>query len=250
MSNNMKDKLTLVIKAIEDKSRIIPLESVDHFTLISYSTLSTDSVKSIRNFQKWVRGHFGVSILVSGGGYGCSLINFNILTEEASEAKEVMKQMLEDSAFFDKAREANFNVLLIKDPWTRIDLFLRMVEGGKGLQNNLIRGVTMTIDKSLKINAPVTGNIAIDSSNVSQSVVINPGLESVFKQILDTAENDEMISKKQYLHISNQLMELRKEIQSHRPKKSVIESILTNLGSTASIASLADKITPFLPTLY
>jgi hypothetical protein len=247
----MKDKLREALKATDYKNKIQPPEIKNQFTLISYSTLSLSHYDIIRKLQEWVNENYNISIPVIGGGYGCSLITFEIIADSHSNAVEFIKAMMEDDSFHDKAREASFRILIIKKPWTRVDLARGTIEGGEGLADYIDKGITMNIDKSTNINAPVTGSaVTAGSSNVTQTININSNLEGIINQIIEKAETDDAISKKDYSTIIKEIEVLKCELQEQKPKKAVVERVLSNLGSVVSITSFIDKLVPFLPTLF
>ncbi len=111
-------------------------------------------------------------------------------------------------------------------------------------------GIQMNIDQSTKIDAPVTNsNVASHSPDATQTTNINAGLESLLSKILQKAETDDEITKKEYAKVVKGIRELKAELSKPKPQRSVVERILGNLGSIASLASLANQVAPFLPTL-
>jgi hypothetical protein len=246
----MADRLDEVLVASDTRQRVIANDGRVCFTLISYRTLNSSNAEQIRHFQEWVQKKYSVLIPVVGGGYGCSRIEFDVVAPSAAEALRFTQGILQDREFQLKATEVGFRVLIVNEPWARIDLANGMVEGGDALKEIVETGGITMVDQSQKINAPVTNsNLAAHSPNASQFVTVNSELENILGEILAKAETDETVTKQQYIQVKTEIEELKAELQKPKPQKSVIERILGNLGSIASLTSLANKIAPFLPVL-
>ncbi len=107
------------------------------------------------------------------------------------------------------------------------------------------------VTKNTIISAPVTNsNITSNSTDVSQSIVINPDLNNVLTRIMEAAAGNDNISKKEYVSVQEDISNLRQELQKTRPSKNNVDTIMGRLGSIASIASLVNNIIPFLPVLF
>lgn len=134
---------------------------------------------------------------------------------------------------------------------------LRDKKGPKFINHGLlINGngdIHMTIDErdqSTHIEAPViNSNLAAHSPNAKQTLNVSHDLEAGLEKILEKARTDDTISKTDCLQIIAWVAELREELSKAKPKQSVLERLLSNLGSFASLASLVNTIHPFLPTL-
>ncbi|MDO8775789.1 MAG: hypothetical protein Q7K57_45225 [Burkholderiaceae bacterium] len=105
----------------------------------------------------------------------------------------------------------------------------------------------MNIDQSIHVGGNVTGsNIHSPGANVTQGEPIGPLLATILK----VAEEDSRVSKAEAISISQQVTELRTELAKPAPNPTMVERILGNLGSIASITGLVDQVRPFLKALF
>lgn len=249
----MNDKLSQVFEAISSRSKILPPPPTRRFTLISYSTFGSSAYARVRRFQYWVRDYYFIHIPVVGGGYGCTQLHFEIVADSAELAASFVRSMIRDESLHEKMREVNFRILIIDQPYTRIDLSRGTLEGGEGLNDCIRRGVIVKIDnsdRSVNINAPVTNsNLAAHSEDVSQSIAGDPKVYEVLNQMMLHAESSYEITKKQYAEISGYVKELKEELAKPKQDIGIIERIIGNLGSIASISGFVDRIIPFLPAI-
>ena len=78
----------------------------------------------------------------------------------------------------------------------------------------------MSIDRSTHINAPVIGSaVSVGSSNVTQTVQINAELDSIIDQVIEKAETDDAISKKEYATITKEIENFRLELQQPKTQE-------------------------------
>lgn len=108
-----------------------------------------------------------------------------------------------------------------------------------------------SVDQSTHIKAPITNSaFAAHSPQATQTVSTNPDLSSLLNRILIQAEADEKITKTELIIVQKEVTALKEELNQARPQQTVVERILGNLGSIASLTSLVNQIAPFLPALF
>jgi len=221
------------------------------FALISYGTLAPDAEERIRHFQKWVHETFGVHIRAVSGGYGCTRIEFEVVAESPEQAAQFTLAMVNDPELHKKAQEIGFRVLIVTQPYARIDLANGRIEGGAAVRDLVKQGgIHMTKDQSTHITAPVTNSaIAVHSPDAKQDVTVNPQLDAMIAAIVDKARSDGQVTKEQYAQVVSDIDDLKKELALPKPRRSVVERLIGNLGGVASLTSLANQMVPFLPAL-
>ena len=110
---------------------------------------------------------------------------------------------------------------------------------------------TLNSDQSTHVNAPISNSaFAAHSPNATQSVLVNPQMDALLAKLLSEAENDDDITKAQLLMVQKELSALREELTRPKPRRSVVERALGNLGSIASLVGLVNQVAPFLPVLF
>ncbi len=249
----MNDKLSQVLDAISSRSKILPPPPIRRFTLISYSTFEKSAYARVRRFQYWVRDYYFIHIPIVGGGYGCAQLHFEIVADSPDLAASFVRSMIRDGSLHEKMRDVNFRILIIDKPYTRIDLARGTLEGGEGLNDCIRKGVIVKIDKSdrsVNINAPVTNsNLAAHSDNINQRIAVDSEVYEILNQMILHAESSNDITKRQYAEISGYVQQLKEELAKPNRDVGIIERIIGNLGSIASISGFVDRIIPFLPAL-
>lgn len=107
------------------------------------------------------------------------------------------------------------------------------------------------VDQSTRIDGSViNGAFAAHSPHASQTVTVNPNLDEILDKIIRVAESDNQVTKTQYSIILKEIEWLKSELTKPKPRRRIIERILANLGSVASITNFVDQIAPFLPALF
>ena len=105
----------------------------------------------------------------------------------------------------------------------------------------------MNIDQSIHVGGDISGsNLHSPGATVSHGETIGALLTAILK----AAEEDSKVSKAEAISIAQQVAELRTELAKSSPNISMVERILGNLDSIASITSLVDQVRPFLKTLF
>jgi hypothetical protein len=110
-----------VMNAIRGKTSIDPVDKADTFSLLSYSTLSDGDRPAIGDLQKYLEEQFDVDVSLVGGGYFCSKLTFKI-TGTAEHVQKTLALILQNLAFREKASCAGFDLVIIDDPYTRLNL--------------------------------------------------------------------------------------------------------------------------------
>lgn len=245
-----KDKLKEVLAASEAKN-VYPVSGEKYdFSLISYRHLTSQNERNIRNFLDWIKLRHSFEVVVVGGGYGCSHIEVIVIMQNQSDAADFVLRLMKDEEFRGKASSLGFRVMILPKPYIRQDLLNGNIETDPDTAELFARGTSINIDKSIHITGNVTNsNIAAHSPTAILNLTQEGQLDILYKAILDAAEKHSGISKSEAIAISTQISELRAELGKLSPNVTLIERILSNLGSTASIASLVDQIKPFLKGL-
>src|SRR5690349_13835369 len=115
----MKDKLTEIITACQNKKVIERTGSGPFIDMISFKTLDNSNIQAIRSFQDAVFKKFNVRMEIVGGGYGCSKIFFRIDTNSPDLARLIIEELIESSWFREEALKARFSVAIVGDPYAR-----------------------------------------------------------------------------------------------------------------------------------
>lgn len=261
------DKLAEVVDAINRNKKIDTSDSGILFSLISYSKNYKDLYHAIRNLQSWVQANYNVIVPVVGGGAGCSRITFEIIAATPDDARKFIKSIIYDEEFHQQIRNINFRIIILEEPWTRVDAYRHTIEGGADLAGRLANndylesavqlskhlkeGIIMAIDNRTNITGQVSNSIInVQSPNATQSISVGTDWAVFIDKMVDKAKNDTTVSKEQYLALEKAFNDLRNELKQPKPKRNIVEGIFTNLGSVASISSLINEIAPFLPKLY
>jgi predicted RNA-binding protein with EMAP domain len=80
-----------------------------------------------------------------------------------------------------------------------------------------------------------------------QNTYSDPKLLEILDKIILSLKKDKNLKDEELKTALDDIKILLREIQLNKPRKGVINSIITTLGNFASIASLLDKVYPFLP---
>jgi hypothetical protein len=144
----MEDRLRDVLAASLSRQTIDPRESPGGIELISIKELEGEAADSmvlqdlsferIRSFQRRVERFFGVKLIVVGGGFGCTKINFDIETSIKEDKKEILIQLIQDSDFRKIALKYGFSFGILKDTQIVADFKSGMIAGPSDNQGLLL----------------------------------------------------------------------------------------------------------------
>ena len=105
--------------------------------------------------------------------------------------------------------------------------------------------IKIEVNKSIKnISNIKAESLSIDITNVNYETL------KIFEDITTNIKNDRTLSEADRSKILDDIKILLREIQLKKPRKNIVNTILSSLGSLSSIAALIDKVLPFLPKLY
>lgn len=106
---------------------------------------------------------------------------------------------------------------------------------------------SVAIDQSTHFHAAVSGNnIAIHSSNTTQRLEPPPEIRSLLDNIEATIQSNSDISERRREEALNDMMILHSELAREKPRKPVVDTILSTLGDLSSITSLLMQLQPLL----
>jgi hypothetical protein len=103
--------------------------------------------------------------------------------------------------------------------------------------------------KEYNVNIYAPSALAIDSENFKQQVSSSDELTELFQQMIEALRADSSLIAEQRDQLQADIEKLRQELSSKSPRRQIVERYLSNLGSVASLASLANQVAPFLPLL-
>lgn len=241
------DKLADVLRASEAKEVIPEPPQFRGFSLISYRHFTSQDENGIRHLLAYSLQQHLIEVVVVGGGYGCTRIEFEVTSHDSSQIADLVLKLMRDEVFRSEALSVGFRVMILREPYVRLDLLNGGIETDPRTADIFLGGGTVNIDQSIHVGGNVTGsNLHSASATVSQTESVG----SLLAAILKTAEEDSRVSKAEAISISQQVAELRTELAKAAPNTTMVERILGNLGSIASITSFVDQIRPFLKTLF
>ena len=254
----MNDLLYEVIEAISNRKKIPPTTSKNVITLLSFFSFKSEDIPKIRNFQEHIAKLFNVKLIVIGGGYGCSRINFSVVASSPKKASEFIKDILDSQIFRQEALEANFSILITDKPYERVDLKSGKKDGYSNIAINVNLGVDIMekkIDNSVHIGKIGNGPIAIHSKDVKQQVndinALREFISSFQQQLLDLNFNPNDRQE-----VNAEIETIETQLKLSRPKPIIIMESLKSLrnvleGMTGSVlaSELIPKITSFITHL-
>ncbi len=91
-------------------------------------------------------------------------------------------------------------------------------------------------------------NVMIDSANSTQLINTQQDINELLNKMLKVSENDDGLSKKEYISISNSINEIKSQLECKNPDGHIIKENINFLGSVSSIASFAGQLTPLIAT--
>lgn len=240
MKNKKITQITNIIQAAQERKNIWPgkLEYSKRmrFELHAHETLTSDDAQKVNNFINWLEDTYKIELKILGGGWGCTKFVFEIQSSE-EEGKRIISDILSNEEFKEKAIEAKFKLFVIPKNNQRVNI-------------EAIKAHNVKKDKSVNISDIKNSQIQVESDNSHQQQTnnTNENLASIldnWKEVLmmDTklpeAEKEDHVSDIEILY---------KEIRKSTPRATVINTILSSLGSVASLAALIHQIHPYLPT--
>ncbi|MEZ5357378.1 MAG: COR domain-containing protein [Candidatus Zixiibacteriota bacterium] len=92
-------------------------------------------------------------------------------------------------------------------------------------------------------------NIALHSEKIKQNISRNENIDITLDKIIATLRKDDNLHFEQLMKFLEEVQALKQELSKEKPQKSIVERYLNNLGSVASIASLVNQISQYLPAL-
>lgn len=118
----MQDRLEEVIAKSKLKQFSFTPTSHQTLELISYRTFTESDIQAIRDFQAAILQRLNIKLVVVGGGYGCTKIVVSLDGASPQEARNLIQQLLENPIFREEAVKIDFEIIIARDPQTRVDL--------------------------------------------------------------------------------------------------------------------------------
>lgn len=115
----MDDRLTEVINACTTKTYLNVPRDIPVIDLITLRNLGERDIVHIRSFQRFVRDHFGIDVVVVGGGFGCGTISITVRTTmpvDKQSIQEILNILLSLDMFRDAVVEiGGFNIAVRRE---------------------------------------------------------------------------------------------------------------------------------------
>lgn len=118
----MKDKLDEVVESYLSKRIPKSPSSGPFIELISFNKFDKSKIASIRRFQAVVAKQLNVRLVVEDGGYGCFKIIMRVEADSIDDARDFIRELLENEVFRSEALKVGFSLAMVRDPDARIDL--------------------------------------------------------------------------------------------------------------------------------
>lgn len=257
MSNQSEHNLEKILTALGEGKAIQP-NSGHTFSLITPRALNLSNLKEIQTLCGELSQLFEAKVSVVGAEKRCSKLDFRVELPDTPEAAETIKNVLGCAQFQEFAQRWHFTSIVVAIVPIDVNQKSHTVVGSPGVGfTQIIKNQTIKMNadnSSNKINGSIVGsNVSVDSTNVSQKqniyININPQIASILEQISKVAKEDPTIDTGDQKRIEAELEIIREELSKNSPKESVLSKCFKTLENFASLASLLNKLIPFLPTV-
>ncbi len=104
------------------------------------------------------------------------------------------------------------------------------------------------IDQGVNIGKVQNSAESVHSSNVDQSVTVNPEIDKLLEQIDEALRNATMSRSEIKDHLVD-VCTLRQQLSKQVPNRVIVTEVLSSLGNVASILSLVMQLGPLIPAL-
>ena len=140
---------------------------------------------------------------------------------------------------------------LLNENYTHPDIvpvvFRKQLEEQKGEQPVT---VNVRIDKrQANISSITAGNVAVNSDGARQNQGNPEELSKLFNTMIQALRRDSNLDKQKQEAAVSDVGVLANELSKPEPRKPIVDTLLSSLGSLASIASLVNEVYQFLPHL-
>lgn len=165
----VKDLLPEVLHASSARNAVPAPPERGLVSLISLTTLTEADIPRVRTFQAGVRSRLDLTLVVVGGGYGCTRVIVKVIEledEDPERLAAVLRKLLEGEVIREEARRVPFDVLITSEPYARRNLRTGEVDGG-------LPGVTINAKEVF------VGNRYGDEFNVERAGIVGHGAHVV-----------------------------------------------------------------------
>jgi hypothetical protein len=105
-------------------------------------------------------------------------------------------------------------------------------------------------NRIIHFHSSVTGsNIAVDSSS-SQTLTASQPIDQLLSEMIAVLRSDSSLAERRRAEALTDVELVRVELQRERPRRSVIESLLSDFGNIATLASLFLQLQPHLSSIF
>lgn len=200
--------------------------------------LSLRDLDAISDLIRYIEEEYKVRLRITGGGAGCTKFDFEI-EGCPKAAAEFVKALMNDTIFLEKALEAKFKVVFSPDGPTHFAIGDQSMKNAGpinvNIHNSTVSGLQVGSDGSSQVATQTS------SSNEGLSIVLRDLTAAI------TALDEKEVPTKGEL--VEDVETLKKEFSRKEPRHGILTQLLGNMGSVASLASLADQLYPFIPVL-
>ncbi len=200
------------------------------------TNINPDSAYKIDELICYIEANYKVRIDIIGGGSGCTKIDL-VVYGTADDAVQLIRLLLLDPEFTKMARDLGFRVIYSPN--------------GPITKNIEEQKMEAKHPVSISISNSHVENLQIESSgaSINNKNRIDPGLSKLLNNIQSELKSLNLGNEERYTKAAEEFDLLKRELLSHKPRREIVTPILSNLGSIASLTSLADQIHKFLPSL-
>lgn len=240
----MDDLLLDVIQASENRVTITHRKRRNVFKLISWGYLSQLDIEPIREFQISLLKEYGVYPAVIGGGYGCSMIEFEVHAPSAKEASRTIRSIIKDKDFQMMALKLKFKVLITNNPYERVDLASGLIDGysTRTQRKKSIKEGPININITQIKGGLRDSSLSIDSPHSQHHIERAPKVDAKLTEILECLRKDSEVTSEKLMELFDNIMFIKTEMLKKKPNKNRILETVSHVGSVASVAALSIQL--------
>jgi hypothetical protein len=121
----MKDRLEDVLLG----RQVAPPQDAPWVEIISLRTLGRNDNVSVRRFLAQIQADLDCEFVVVGGRSGCTRLALTVVAPSVEEARRLLVELFSSEQFRKAALNAEFTILISRDPYIRQDLKTGRVDG-------------------------------------------------------------------------------------------------------------------------
>ena len=221
------------VGSIDNKNQVLNI-----FSVLNACSLDPRKIKfAISEIEKTLN----VCLKIVYGGKGCTRFTFTI-TGECTDPNKLLELIRSNKKLVKALNDANFTFASAKGRQQS----LAYIEEKKMKSNE-------TKESGVIINNIVGNsdlkNVQVNTENSTISISDNNIVKNYLSKAKGLLANDSKLSEEEKILASMDFDNLEHELEQVKPRAEVVNSLLNSLGSISSIASIIDRIYPYLPVL-